>query len=393
VTETLKVWLVQDILAPYRIKLFEKIARTPGIDFRLIMLSHGVRAKPEWVYEPEALPFPAEKIVGFSFYINYSKQLNLSPKFLIRMMRERPDVVICAGYSFATVQSFLYKLLTRKEYVIWMEGTNTTEGTRRPRFLRRWQRIPLTRWAGALVDAGTESHAYLKTLLRKDRHPPFFRSFNAVDNDYIGDAARAFAADREAFAAFKSRFAPRNILFVGQLIERKGIAQLLETYRIIRERSREPVGLIMLGSGPLRDLVEAVKERQGLEHLYIEGFIQQDVYPRYLAVADFLLLPSLHDPNPLVVFEALAAGKPIVLSERAGNAADFVDEGRNGYVVDPLDIEDMAEKALTILNSSPEERDAMAQRSRELVKAANYDDSAKGFVDAARRAAMKARRP
>jgi hypothetical protein len=75
VTETLKVWLVQDILAPYRIKLFEKIARTPGIDFRLIMLSHGVRAKPEWVYEPEALPFPAEKIVGFSFYINYSKQL------------------------------------------------------------------------------------------------------------------------------------------------------------------------------------------------------------------------------------------------------------------------------------------------------------------------------
>src|SRR3546814_13586426 len=47
VTEPLKVGLVQDILAPYRIKLFEKIARTPGIDFRLIMLSHGVRAKPQ----------------------------------------------------------------------------------------------------------------------------------------------------------------------------------------------------------------------------------------------------------------------------------------------------------------------------------------------------------
>ena len=43
-------------------------------------------------------------------------------------------------------------------------------------------------------------------------------------------------------------------------------------------------------------------------------------------------------------------------------------------------------------NSSDEERDAMARRSRELVKVANYDDSAKGFVDAARRAATKAQR-
>lgn len=391
-TEPLKVWLVQDILAPYRIRLFETIARTPGIDFRLIMLSHGVRAKPEWVYDTASLPFPAEKIVGLSFYINYSKQINISPHFLIRMLRERPDVVICAGYSFATVQAFIYKLLTGKEYIVWMEGTKTTEGTRRPRFLRRWQRIPLTRYAGALVDAGTESHEYLKSLVRRDRHPPFFRSFNAVDNDFIGQEARSFAANKNAFAAFKARFAPKNILFVGQLIERKGIAQLLECYRIIRERSPEPVGLIMLGAGPLLDLVQAFKQRQGLDHLYTEGFIGQDIYPRYLAVADLLLLPSLHDPNPLVVFEALAAGKPIVLSERAGNAADFVEEGRNGYVIDPLNLEDMAEKTLAILNASPEERTVMADRSRELVKVANYEDSAKGFVDAARRAAKKIKR-
>ncbi|MGH6618159.1 MAG: glycosyltransferase family 4 protein, partial [Alphaproteobacteria bacterium] len=262
---------------------------------------------------------------------------------------------------------------------------------RKPRFLRRLQRMPLTRMAGALVDAGTESHQYLKSLLRKDRHPPFFRSFNAVDNDYISSEARRFTSNKQEFAAFKSRFAPKNILFVGQLIERKGVPQLLEAYRIVRERSGGPVGLIMLGSGPLLDLVQAIKERQGLEHLYIEGFIQQDVYPRYLAVADLLLLPSLHDPNPLVVFEALAAGKPIVLSERAGNAADFVDEGRNGHVVDPLNIEDMAAKTLNILNSAPEALDAMARRSHELVEVANYEDSAKGFVDAARCAAAGAK--
>jgi glycosyltransferase involved in cell wall biosynthesis len=145
----------------------------------------------------------------------------------------------------------------------------------------------------------------------------------------------------------------------------------------------------MLGHGPLMDLLQGIKKEQGLEHLYLEGFIQQDVYPRYLAAADMLLLPSLHDPNPLVVFEALAAGKPIVLSERAGNAADFIDVGRNGYVIDPLNIEDMAEKTLAVLNSTPTERAAMSARSRELVRQANYADSAKGFVDAARCAASR----
>lgn len=392
-TEPLKVWLIQDILAPYRIKLFDQIARTPGIDFRLIMLAHRTRAKPQWVYEPESLPFPAEKLVGLSFYVGYARQFNISPRYFLRLMSERPDVVICAGYSFATIQTVLYTLLTGKSYVIWMEGTKTTEQTRWPRFLRRWQRMSLTRMAGALVDAGTESHAYLKSLLRKDKHPPFFRSFNAVDNDYIATEAERFAADRPAFDAFRARFAPRNILFVGQLIERKGVAQLMEAYRIVRQRSKEPVGLIMLGQGPLMDLLQGIKKEQGLEHLYLEGFIQQDVYPRYLAAADMLLLPSLHDPNPLVVFEALAAGKPIVLSERAGNAADFVDVGRNGFVIDPLNIEDMAEKTLAVLDSTPAERAAMVARSRELVRQANYADSAKGFVDAARCAAAKKTRP
>lgn len=386
----LKVWLVQDIVAPYRIKLFDLIARTPGIDFRLIILLPRSRVKPQWIYSPETLPFPAELVEGWHFYPSAAKRYSFNPKLFLRLMADRPDVVICAGYSFATIQAFLYALFTGKKYVLWMEGTATTERARSLSLLRRWQRMLLTRMAGALIDAGTESHAYLKTLLPRDRHPPFFRSFNAVDNDYIAETALRFRADEKAFAEFKARFAPRNILFVGQLVERKGVAQLLATYRRVLERHDGPVGLIMLGSGLLADDLQAIKKKEGLDHLYLEGFIEQDIYPKYLAAADVLVLPSLSDPNPLVVFEALAAGKPIVLSERAGNAADFVDEGKNGYVVDPLNTDDMASKLFAILELPAEEQEAMGEHSRTLVKKANYADSAKGFVDAAQCAANKA---
>ena len=261
----------------------------------------------------------------------------------------------------------------------------------RPQYLRRLQRSFLTRHAAALVDAGTESHKYLISLLSGHKAPRFFTAYNAVDNEALERNVRKFAADLPAFNAFKKRFPARIILFVGQLIERKGIAQLLEAYRILLRRQREPIGLIMLGQGPLDSHLREIKAKEGLAHLFVEGFIDQAVYPRYLAVADVLVLPSLFDPNPLVVFEGMAAGKPIILSNRAGNAPDFVENGLNGFVVDPFAVDDMATKIAFILDATPIDRAKMGARSREFVRKANYDASAKAFVDAARCAASSER--
>lgn len=382
--EPIKAWLVQDIVAPYRIKLFEKIAQAPAIDFRLILLSKGMPNLPHWRFEAETLPFTAERMTGLSLNISYSRQININPRFFYRLLKDRPDVVVCAGYSFATMQALVYKFITGNGYVIWMEGTAITEGDRRPKFLRRWQRRMLTRNAGALVDAGTESHKYLRSLLEGVEAPPFFTSYNAVDNEALELRVRQFREDGTAFAAFKARFAPKNILFVGQLIERKGIVQLLDAYRIVRQRSPQPIGLIVLGHGPLDDYLRRVKADEALDHLYLQGFIGQDHYHQYLAVADLMVLPSIFDPNPLVVFEGMAVGKPIVLSYRAGNAADFVEEGENGFVIDPMNAADMAGKIIEILDSTPADIARMGARSRRLVKKANYEASTQAFVDAIR---------
>jgi glycosyltransferase involved in cell wall biosynthesis len=48
-----------------------------------------------------------------------------------------------------------------------------------------------------------------------------------------------------------------------------------------------------------------------------------------------LLLPSLRDPNPLSVIEALWAGLPLLISDRCGNWPEAVEQGVNGWVIDP----------------------------------------------------------
>lgn len=379
----MKVWLIQDILAPYRIKLFEKISQSSGVEFRLILLSKGLRSRPAWQYDNELLPFTCERISGWSLYLSYEYPINITPKYFFRLLNENPDVVICAGYSLGTLLTFLFTAIKKKKYLIWMEGTKFTEQGRRS-FIRLMLRRFLTRHAAALIDAGTESRSYLRSLLPANSHVPFFTAFNAVDNAFIFSETHRYRDNPNSLAKFRRRFASKNILFVGQMIERKGVSQLIEAYKVVLAKLSEPVGLIMLGFGPLTDMLKATRTSDRLEHLFLEGFVEQDIYPKYLAIADVMVLPSLQDPNPLVVFEALAAGLPMVLSERAGNAADFIETGKNGYVIDPEDTEEMADKILAILQASPEEKQAMSAASLSIVKKANYDNSARAFVDAAR---------
>jgi glycosyltransferase involved in cell wall biosynthesis len=88
----------------------------------------------------------------------------------------------------------------------------------------------------------------------------------------------------------------------------------------------------------------------------------------------------------LVLFEALAAGIPILFSNRIGNAVDFVKDGENGYIVDPFDAEAITLKAIELLKWDSAKRERAAILSRNITKKANYHDSGKAFAEACRMA-------
>jgi len=83
--------------------------------------------------------------------------------------------------------------------------------------------------------------------------------------------------------------------------------------------------------------------------------------------ADVFVFPSLEEGSPLVVYEALGAGLPVLLSPMA--AGDVVRDGVEGFVLDPLDQEAWVE-ALRTLAKDPDLRARMGRRARE--RAAGY---------------------
>jgi len=375
-----KVCLIQDYLPPYRIPLFTKIAAAEGIDFTLLLMARRHASYAQWADLWRNPPFECLLVPGWRFRANAEAESGLNPALFFILARLRPDVVICSGFSINTILALLYKALFGKRVLVWTEGTETSESyLSHPRLRTRIRRF-LARWVDGFIDAGTEARAYAESLLAPNRRVPFFRSFNAIDNAGFAGRCDAFRADSAAFTAFRGRFAPRNILFSGQLIERKNIGRLLEVYEAILARSKEPIGLIVLGQGPLHDFLVERKRTGDLRHLYLEGFQLAEDYYKYFAAADVFMLLSVFDCNPLVIFEALAAGLPAICSRHAGNAVDFITDGEDGFIVDPENVEEIAAKALTILDSA--DRGAMAAAARAVVRKANYAAAAGAFVDA-----------
>jgi glycosyltransferase involved in cell wall biosynthesis len=87
----------------------------------------------------------------------------------------------------------------------------------------------------------------------------------------------------------------------------------------------------------------------------------------FYAAFDVLLLPSANEGTPVSAIEALAAGRPVVAT-RVGGVPDVVRDGEDGFLVEPGDLEALAER-LALLAAEPERRRQMGDRGRRRVLA------------------------
>jgi len=371
-----KVYLIQNNIAPYRIKLFSTISKNADFDFSVVLTAKKCKHRPNWDFDTKKMPFKVQTMKGINVALSYEKSFSFSFGLIRKLVSDRPDIVICGGFNSATLITYFYKRLLGGKYIVWSESTDITE--RRICKAKVMLRRLLARNADAFIDAGTLSRRYLESLIPEGLSRPFFRALNCVDG-------LVFSSDSEDYREHDldmSNISSQNILFVGRLNENKGIPMLLEVYReVVKECQNEP-GLFLVGEGPLKTHVQKYKCERGLSKIYIEGQVPYGRVVRYYRTCDVFVLLSLSDCNPLVVLEALHCGIPIICTDRAGNAPDFIVPGENGYIVDPTDKERIVQCIIEVLSWDSEKRDCAARLSKELVKKANYADSAEAFVRA-----------
>jgi glycosyltransferase involved in cell wall biosynthesis len=138
---------------------------------------------------------------------------------------------------------------------------------------------------------------------------------------------------------------PPTVLFVGRLVERKGVPHLIEAVSLLRDRT---VRLVIVGDGPERPRLEDAARRFGIaDRVEFRGKISAAELQAAYARARAFVLPSVFDARGdteglgVVALEAMNHGTP-VLASRIGGIPDIVEDGVTGLLVPPGDVEALA---------------------------------------------------
>jgi glycosyltransferase involved in cell wall biosynthesis len=176
----------------------------------------------------------------------------------------------------------------------------------------------------------------------------------------------------------KPQLYPRTkLIFVGQLIERKGVQTLLKAIKNINEK-RDDFHLTIIGKGKLEPHLRNYIENNQLQKLVnFQGIIQSENVTNYISKADLLILPSLFDGWGMVINEALLCDVPVLVSDQCG-AKELIIDNHNGLIFRGNDEQSLSEKLSDYLDLSLENKRQLkrnASRSGKLIEmnqVANY---------------------
>ncbi|MBF8964583.1 glycosyltransferase [Pontibacter sp. FD36] len=176
---------------------------------------------------------------------------------------------------------------------------------------------------------------YMQHDLLKNYNIPVEKTIvinNPIDEDYIrfkaGMASTPFPADKINFVA------------VGRLSKEKGFDRLIESFKIIRDKS---IHLNIIGDGVDKVKLQQYVAAAGLgESISFLGF-QSNPYP-YMESAKALIQTSYYEGFPNVIIEANACGTPVIGFKSPGGIAEIVDNIKSGWLIEDGNLAELANK-------------------------------------------------
>lgn len=217
---------------------------------------------------------------------------------------------------------------------------------------------PFLRLFSAALYVGARSRAYYEAY-RFPQERLFF-SPHCVDNEWF--AARATAQARAQLRAECDISDQTKVaLFAGKMVPFKRPLDLIEAAALLNAQGAR-IEIMTAGAGELDMQMGADAQARGVR-LHRLGFCNQTRMPAVYAAADVLALPSIgRETWGLVANEALACGRPIVVSDACGCAPDLAADGAAGAIFAAGDAQGLADALRHVLDAPPSS-DAIARKS------------------------------
>ena len=365
VTMKKRVAIITNIPSPYRVGQFINLQnKILEYEFFFIFSDKGDKER-SWDVNLEGL--------RNAVFLN-SKPLMLKSKSEVRgyylsldviktLNSISPDVVIVCEYNMISIQAFLFCKIKRKKVISMTDGTLYSE--RNFGFFRRLNRRLIIPRADMCIASSTKSkELQIYYGAKEDR---IIVAYLTVDVGY-------FRFEREEYHSNK-------LLFIGSLIERKGIDLLLKALSLVKK----DYTLTIVGDGEEKSRLVDYVEQNGMKELVeFVPFKQKEELREIYNTHDIFVLPTREDCFGLVINEAMAASMPVISSCYADGAYDLVIDGENGYIVNPYDSVKFA-NTIEKLIANDELVEKMGKASFEIINKFSFDKTSEAIGEAINR--------
>ena len=322
----MRVALLMNFIAPYRVKLLE--ALRDRVDELRVFISTPMESDRAWEVDWGSLDVVVQRNLTVrrpyrdTFGFSRQLQIHLPYDTLPQLSRYAPDAVISGELGARSLQAAAWRTLhPASSLLIW--GTLSEHSERGWGPVRRLVRQAILRRAdGALVN-GESGARYIRGFGMADER--IFRVNQPVDVSLFSGTPRR-----------RPDNSLTRLLHVGALTGRKGLTGFTRT--LAEWGRRNPARALevwWLGDGEQRAELEAVSLPPNISQRFC-GNVPYAALPEFYADADLLFFPTLLDEWGLVVNEAMAAGLPVLGSIYSQAVEELVEDGRNGWVFDPL---------------------------------------------------------
>jgi glycosyltransferase involved in cell wall biosynthesis len=314
-----------NIPAPYMVERFNALAERGNVDLE-VWFSTRTESDRSWRVVEESWRFPYRYLPGIP-----GRRGSTIP---LRAFRARPNVLVSLYASPSFMVGSAVARLRGIRTAYWVEVTFDAWITR-----RRWKerlKSGLLPRADGILTAGRDGAAF---AMRYGVSPErVFTVPHVIDFDrYAKGSARA----RASRDTVRAQLGLHGVTFsyVGRLWSGKGLDQLLDAFADLKRTNTHDMSLLLVGDGADEARLRSRCADEELEDVVFAGFHDGDALPPLYAAADVFVFPTLGDPFGMVVLEAMACGLPVISTSAAGEIAERIDEGVNGFVVPPADAE------------------------------------------------------
>lgn len=334
-----KILWVSPWFGNYRIPLFDEFNKMTNGNFYVICSKENtrdlVREKLKASLGDHAIIMEGEKRSTFgneeSDFANKFLVIKKQPGLYNKIKEINPDILVVTGFGSWSPAGIRYAVAHRKKLCMVYERTFHVERN------SPWYRTMYRRIVGRPVDLFLINGSLTEEYLNKGlwyKNTPKVKGCMVADSHALAEAVSKVT--EEAKSAWRKELNLNNgltFLFVGQMVDRKGIKELLAAWpKHLKTHPND--NLLVVGSGvheqPLRELYKDVPS------VHILGGIPYDKIHNYYGVCDVFIMPTLEDNWCLVIPEAMACGKPVACSIYNGGYVELVKDGVNGYNFDPL---------------------------------------------------------